>query len=54
MSEMVKAHAADLQAFQQEEQVAANPQLKGTVASGEKMIAMHKRMADKLAQQIGA
>ena len=54
MSEMVKAHAADLQAFQQEEQVAANPQLKRTVASGEKMIAMHKRMADKLAQQIGA
>lgn len=53
MSEMVKAHQADLQAFQQEETVAANPQLKRTVASGEKMIAMHMHMADKLAQQIG-
>ena len=53
MSEMVKDHAADLQAFQHEEEVAANPQLKKTVTAGEKVIAQHKRLADNLAEQMG-
>ncbi|QMV17842.1 DUF4142 domain-containing protein [Granulicella sp. 5B5] len=53
VSEMVKDHHADLQAFQHEEQVAANPQLKSTVTAGEKVIAQHTRMADQLAQELG-
>ncbi len=50
---MVKDHHQDLQDFQHEEQVAANPDLKRTVTSGEKVIAMHTHMADHLAQELG-
>jgi putative membrane protein len=53
VSEMVKDHHADLAAFQQEEQVAANPALKRTVTAGARVIAMHTHMADHLAQELG-
>jgi putative membrane protein len=54
MSEMVKAHHSDLDAFQQEESATANSKLKTTVAGGVKVITMHTKMADDLASQIGA
>jgi putative membrane protein len=53
ISDMVADHHKDLREFRQEAAVAADPQLKETVAGGAKVIAEHNRMADRLAQQIG-
>jgi len=53
VSDMVADHHKDLREFRQESAAAADPQLKETVTSGEKVIAEHNRMADHLAQQIG-
>jgi len=53
VSDMVADHHKDLREFRQEAATAADPQLKETVAGGEKVIAEHNRMADHLAQQIG-
>jgi putative membrane protein len=50
---MVKAHHEDLNAFQQEASSAGDLHLKNVVAEGEKVIAMHTEMVDKLAQKLG-
>jgi putative membrane protein len=50
---MAKAHHEDLKAFQQEASSAGDPHLKSVVAEGEKVIAMHTEMVDKLAQKLG-
>jgi predicted outer membrane protein len=53
MEAMEKAHHEDLAAFQHEASSAGDPHLKKVVAEGEKVIAMHTEMADKLAQKLG-
>lgn len=50
---MDKAHHEDLAAFRHEASAAGDPHLKKVVAEGEKVIAMHTDLADKLAQKLG-
>jgi putative membrane protein len=53
VADMVADHRKDLREFRHEEAVAADPQLKDAVTSGEKVIAEHNRMIDQLAPKIG-
>jgi putative membrane protein len=49
---MMKDHDKDLAAFQQEESMTQDAQLKMAVMKGEKVIAQHHRMIDRLGAQM--
>ena len=53
MSAMDTDHHASLDAFKQEESTTTNTQLKATVAKGEKVVAQHTTMADKMVKKMG-
>lgn len=53
MSAMDTDHHAALDVFKQEESTTTNPQLKATVAKGEKVVAQHTTMADKMSKSMG-
>jgi putative membrane protein len=50
---MVKDHDADLKAFINEENTTADPELKATVAKGEKVVREHLEMIDGIAHMGG-
>jgi putative membrane protein len=50
---MVKDHNDDLKTFINEENATADPELKATVAKGEKVILMHTEMIDNIAHMGG-
>jgi putative membrane protein len=49
---MESAHHQDLRDFQHEQSAASDPHLKQVVSEGEKVIAMHTDMVDKLARRM--
>jgi putative membrane protein len=49
---MENAHHQDLRDFQHEQSAASDPHLKQVVSEGEKVIAMHTDMVDKLARRM--
>lgn len=53
MSDMDTSHHATLDAFQTELSTTTDAQLKPTVAKGEKVVANHTTVADKLSKQLG-
>jgi putative membrane protein len=50
---MVKDHNDDLQAFIKEENSTSDPELKATVAKGEKVVYEHTQMIDNIAHMGG-
>ncbi len=53
VEDMVKDHHDDLQTFLNEESKTADPELKATVAKGEKVILEHTKMINAIAQKGG-
>ena len=53
MSAMDTDHHATLDAFKTEESSTTNTALKGTVKKGERVVAQHTEMADKLSKKLG-
>ncbi len=53
MSAMDTDHHASLDAFKTEESSTTNASLKATVKKGEKVVAQHTEMADKMAKKMG-
>ena len=53
MTDMDTSHHATLDAFNKELSTTQNAQLKPTVQKGQKVVAMHTAMADKLSQKLG-
>ena len=53
MSDMDTSHHATLDAFKSELSTTTDAQLKPTVRKGEKVVAQHTAMADKLSKQLG-
>lgn len=53
MSEMDTDHHAALDAFKTEESSTTNPSLKATVRKGERVVAQHTEMADKMSKKMG-
>lgn len=53
MSDMDTSHHATLDAFKSELSTTQDAQLKPTVMKGEKVVAKHTEMADKLSQKLG-
>ena len=53
MSDMDTDHHATLDAFKTEESSTTNTSLKATVRKGEKVVAHHTEMADKLSKKLG-
>ena len=47
-------HHATLDAFKQEESSTTNTQLKASVAKGERVVAQHTAMADRITKKMGA
>ncbi len=54
MSDMDTDHHTTLDAFKAEEGSTQNAQLKATVAGGEKVVAQHTKMADRMTAKMGA
>ncbi len=54
MSDMDTDHHSTMDAFKAEESSTQNAQLKAAVAKGEKVVAQHTRMADKMTAKMGA
>ena len=53
MSDMDTSHHATLDAFKSELSTTTNAPLKATVAKGEKVVAQHTMMADRLSKKLG-